>query len=185
MDDPQDHEQAALAREKEESALQPAARALLHHMMTTDGGIVTYEEIARVIGSGSTDPRSVVKVHLHSLRRISSRAWMISVVRGRGLRWTSDPTHMDGDSDGTSDRVIGILRSHPGRIFSDEELVEASGSHSNDPSNLIKVLMHRIRNRPNASHEPLPIRRVRGRGLVWGEPVPSIPEHHEGDGKAD
>lgn len=185
MDQERHVEETTLSRTREESALQPAARALLHHMMTTDGRIVSYEEIAKVIGTGSSNPRSVVKVHLHALRRLSSRAWMINVVRGRGLRWTSDPTHRIGDGDGTMDRIVGILRSHPGRIFSDEELVEASGSHSGDPSNLIKVLMHRIRNRQEASGAPLPIRRVRGRGLVWERPSGLLSEHHEGDGESD
>lgn len=172
------------AGDDEESGLQPAARALLHHMMGTNGELVSYQEIAVVIGSSTGDPRSLVKVHMHALRKASSKAWMIAVVRGRGLRWTSDPSDATCRNDNVSDRMIGILRSHPGRLFSDAALTEACGSTTSNPSNLVKVMLHRMRSRKHGDGGPLPIRRIRGRGLVWDRCGESLSEHDEREGES-
>lgn len=156
-------------------------------LLGAEGRIVSYEDLAIIIGSRTGDPANLVKVHVHDLRAGSSGFIPIITHPRKGLSW--GPIR-DEESRMPSERIIfshgGIRidgrdihltplaarmvrylwlrrdRSHEAR-----DIVKAIGSDSRDPRNILKVSMNTVKRAFAKAGLTSPLRNVRGMGTRW------------------
>jgi DNA-binding response OmpR family regulator len=176
----------------------PSAQVLAIALRNEGGRIVSYDDLAIVMGSRSADPANVVKVHVHDLRSCTEGLIPIVTHPGIGLSWGApDDDRVRNDPEVTFERtsmrvdgrsirltplacrITHFLWLRQERSHAAGDILRAIGSKSKDPGNVLKVSMHGVKRAFMRIGLSSPVRSVRGSGTRWTG-VSSLSEHDVG-----
>lgn len=173
-------------------------------LLCAEGRIVTYEDLAVIIGSRTGDPANLVKVHVHDLRTGSNGFIPIVTHPREGLSWgpvevgrSNMPSERvvfshDGMSINGRDvhltplaaRMVRYLWLRRDRSHDARDIIRAIGSDSRDPRNILKVSMSAVKRAFADAGLTSPLRNVRGIGTRWTGSS-SLAEHDVAQTHAD